>query len=491
MTFSLITFVVVTSNTLMAIISATLLMLVLWQAPGRRMNQLFALTISMLMAYGVANALGRFIGDMGWNPNHASYVAITFYGLFNITIFWFAAEFAQSRSLATRFLYLFGAMFIVVNLITLWSDMLLVNIEPTGANDGSYAGEWTTFGLIVVGIQVVYQLFSAIVIYNMPDERGRALWKAPVWVIIGMIYSAVIWPLVQIPVQAVFLVFAALALGLPVLRFELFNPQAQRKAKLAATGRELLEMSRLKTQFLRNMSHELRTPLNSIIGYTQLIMNATYGDLNDTQADRLEKVIRNGNNLLGLINDVLDLNSIETGGIQLEWHEIATTTILDHVLDNLEIQASRKKLTLVRAFDGVPTIQSDETRLYQIITNIVANAIKFTDEGSVTVRASQVDDQHIQIEVEDTGVGIPRDQWDTVFEEFGQVDDSLTKRHEGTGLGMAITKRLVDLHGGHIGLDSVVSQGTTFFVKLPIKPPQSQAEYDSPVETSVWTAGKA
>jgi signal transduction histidine kinase len=294
-------------------------------------------------------------------------------------------------------------------------------------------------------------------------------------VVAAVIFSAIIWPLFQIPLQAVFLAIAALAMGLPVLRFELFNPQAQLHTKLAATNRELLEMSRLKTQFLRNMSHELRTPLNSIIGYTQLILSGTYGDLNDTQDDRLEKVIRNGSNLLGLINDVLDLNRIETGRVKLERHQVATPALLDHVLDTLEIQASLKNITLRRVFDGAPSIYADEARLSQIMINIVANAIKFTETGSVTVRASQIDDQHLQIEVEDTGIGIPREKWDTVFEEFRQVDESSTKRYEGTGLGMAITKRLVELHGGRIWLDSEVGKGSTFYVKLPVQVPASPA----------------
>jgi signal transduction histidine kinase len=287
--------------------------------------------------------------------------------------------------------------------------------------------------------QAIYLIASTVIVYNMDDERGRALWKAPAWVVAAVIFSSIFWPLIQVPAQAVFLAFAALALGRPVLRFELFNPQARLNADLAKTNRELLEMSHLKTQFLRNMSQELRTPLNSIIGYTQLLITGLYGDINETQTDRLEKVIRNGQSLLGLINDVLDLNRIETGRVKLERHFVATTTLLDSVLDNLEVQASQKNLTLTRTFDGMPAIYADETRLSQIMTNIIANAIKFTDSGGVTVRASLVEDQQIQIEIEDTGIGIPREMWDAVFEEFRQVDESFTKRHEGSGLGMTIT----------------------------------------------------
>ncbi len=491
MTVSLTTVVVVTSNTITAVIAAALLMLVLWQAPNRRMNQMFAVSMFLLAAYSVANAFGRFIDDMDWDPAHATYAAITFYGFFVITIFWFASEFAQNRTLVARFMRVFGLAMIVILIPALWSKLLLVNIEPAPNHNGSYRGDWTSFGLVVISTQAIYLSATAILLYNMKDERGRALWKAPAWVIVALAFSAFIWPLVQIPAQAVFLAIAAWALGGPVLRFELFNPQVRFNAELAKTNRELLEMSRLKTQFLRNMSHELRTPLNSIIGYTQLLMTGLYGELNQTQEDRLEKVIRNGQNLLGLINDVLDLNRIETGHVKLECCQVATTTLLDYVMDNLEVQASPKGLTLTREFDGAPPVYADETRLRQIMTNIVGNAIKFTDSGGVTVRASQVDEHHIQIEVKDTGIGIPHEMWNAVFEEFRQVDESSTKRHEGTGLGMAITKRLVELHGGCIWLDSAPGKGTTFFVKLPVQLPASPAEAAIPVATSPVMAAKA
>jgi signal transduction histidine kinase len=474
MTFSLTTIIVVTSNALTAIIAAALLLVVVWAAPNRRMNQLFGVAMGSLAAYSVANAFGRFIDDMGWDPAHATYAAVSLYGLFIISIFWFASEFSQSRTLIARFMRGIGMVMVVTYTLALWSGLLLTDIQPSASNDGSYQGEWTLLGLIVVGTQVIYLAFTALVLYRMKDERGRALWKAPAIVILAIIVSTIIWPLFQIPLQAIILALAALALGLPVLRFELFNPLARLHEGLAATNRELHEMSRLKTQFLRNMSHELRTPLNSIIGYTQLILNGTYGDLNETQEDRLRKVIRNGNNLLSLINDVLDLNRIETGHVELERRVVATMTVLDHVLDNLELMAANKNLTITRAFDGVPAIQADETRLRQIITNIAVNALKFTDKGGITVRASKVDDDYIQIEIADTGIGIPRDMWDAVFEEFRQLDESTTKQHEGTGLGMAICKRLVELHGGSIWLDSKVGEGTTFFVKLPIRAPVDQ-----------------
>jgi signal transduction histidine kinase len=236
---------------------------------------------------------------------------------------------------------------------------------------------------------------------------------------------------------------------------------------LARKNIELHESSRMKSQFLANISHELRTPLNSIIGYTELICNGTYGALNDTQRDRLQKVIRNGYNLLSLVNDVLDLNRIETGRATLERRTVTTGPLLDSVLDTIAPLATRKGLIITRDFSDVPPVFADEIRLRQIVTNIVSNAVKFTQQGGVTVRAFGANDM-VRFEFADTGIGIAPDQHEKVFEEFQQLENTVTREYEGTGLGMAITKKLVELHGGRIWLESLPGQGTTFFVTLPV-----------------------
>lgn len=471
MNFSLMTIVVVVANGLTAVTAAALLMLVLWQAPGRRMNLLFAFAMVNLGAYSLANAGGRFIDDLGFNRYDATYIAIMFYGFFILGLYLFSTEFAGVRTRFSMGLALTGILLIVVHTAALWSNLLIKNIEPTPGGDGSYTGEWTLAGYGVIISEVVFLGVTAAFLYRLKDERGHSLWQAPVLVILGMGYSAFIWPIFQLPLQAVFLLLAALAMGAPVLRFELFNPMAQLNIELGRTHRELREMSYLKTQFLKNMSHELRTPLNSIIGYTQLVLNGTYGELNETQDDRLQKVIRNGNNLLNLINDVLDLNRIETGMVHLERNMAELTTMLDYVVDTVEPLAAQKGLIITREFDEMPALYVDEARMTQVFTNILANAIKFTQEGGITVRAQLIESgTMVQIEFIDTGIGIPRDQWDKVFEEFRQVDNSSTRKYEGTGLGMAITKRLIELHGGRIWLNSIVSVGTTFFVALPVQP---------------------
>lgn len=466
MNLSTVTIVVVTTNLITAIIAAMLLMLVLWQAPRQRYNQLFALTMLGLGAYSVANALVRFIDDLGLDPEQMNYAAITLYPVFAVSFFFFASEFAQYHTATTRAVRALGTILIPAQVYFLWTGQLLTNLQPTETNDGGYQGEWTTLGLLVAATLAVYLVVATGVLFRAEDPRGRALWPAPL-LMIGQVFAAVvIWPLIPVPLSVVFMALAALAMGLPVLRYQLFNPLAQLHADLADRHRELQEASHLKSQFLANMSHELRTPLNSIIGYTQLVTNGTYGTLNDVQRDRLDKVIRNGYNLLGLINDVLDLSRIETGRVSLELAVLETPPLIESALATVEPQAQQKGLAIVRAFEGAPPVYADEQRARQILINILANAVKFTDKGRVTVHVTRQDGM-VCFAISDTGIGIRREQYDLVFAEFQQVDSSTTRRHTGTGLGMAITRRLVEMHGGKIWLESVYGEGTTFFVTLP------------------------
>jgi signal transduction histidine kinase len=467
MTISTTTIVVLVANGSMAVVAVALLMLVLWQDARRRMNLLFASAMLLLAAYGIANGFGRFIDAFGLNPARATYVAILFYGLFVVSVFFFASEFTRSRRLAVRVMRVLGGIMIFASILALLTGNVLTEIRPAGSGDGSYVGRWTFVGQAIAVAVVLYLLVAAVVLYRMPDERGRSLWRAPVLMIAAMISVTVIWPVVHIPLQAIFLALSALALGIPVLRYELFNPLAEVNSELAHRNAELHEANRMKSQFLANISHELRTPLNSIIGYTELICNGTYGALNDTQRDRLQKVIRNGYHLLSLINDVLDLNRIETGRATLERRAITTGPLLDSVLDTIAPLATRKGLTITRDFSDVPSVFADEARLRQIVTNIVSNAVKFTQQGGITVRAFGANDM-VHFQFSDTGIGIAPDDYDKVFVEFQQLENTATREYEGTGLGLAITKKLVEMHGGRIWLDSAPGRGTTFYITLPV-----------------------
>jgi signal transduction histidine kinase len=239
--------------------------------------------------------------------------------------------------------------------------------------------------------------------------------------------------------------------------------------EIAQKSRELEIASQHKSQFLANMSHELRTPLNAILGYTELILDAIYGEVPDKIREVLDRVEKSGRHLLGLINDVLDLSKIEAGQLVLSPNEYSFQDIVQGVVSSVGSLAAEKQLELaVDVPDRLPVGYGDERRIRQVLLNLVGNAIKFTDAGKVEIRVSQAGDK-FQIAVADTGPGIDAAHQQRIFEEFQQVDSSPTKTKGGTGLGLAIARRIVELHGGRIWVESVVRRGSTFWFTLPIR----------------------
>ena len=241
--------------------------------------------------------------------------------------------------------------------------------------------------------------------------------------------------------------------------------------ELQKTAVELQEMDRLKTQFLANMSHELRTPLNSIIGFSRVMLKGIDGPLTDLQRTDLTSIYNNGQNLLQLINDVLDLSRIEAGKMELVFEPVQLETIVDGVMTTAIGLIKDKPVELIKeAADDLPIVRADSTRLRQVILNLISNAAKFTEEGSITVRA-WADDENASVSVTDTGIGIPEDKWEKIFKEFEQVDGSATRRHSGTGLGLPISRHFVEMHGGRIWVESEMGKGSTFIFTIPIHGP--------------------
>src|SRR3984893_5803697 len=224
--------------------------------------------------------------------------------------------------------------------------------------------------------------------------------------------------------------------------------------------------NRHKSQFLANMSHELRTPLNSILGYSELLVDGIYGELPEKCRSVLERVQSNGKHLLGLINDV---SKIEAGQLTLAVDDYSVSSIVKSVVAITESLARAKGLALSTLIQGgLPMGRGDERRLTQVLLNLVGNAIKFTDKGSVEVNARVEDGQFI-VSVRDTGAGIAEADQSLIFDEFQQVDSANTRQKGGTGLGLAIAKRIVEMHGGRIVLESTLGYGSTFRMILPVR----------------------
>jgi len=238
--------------------------------------------------------------------------------------------------------------------------------------------------------------------------------------------------------------------------------------QLGKSNAELIAANRYKSEFLAAMSHELRTPLNSILGFAQLLELGNQGELAERQLRYVENIKTSGDHLLTLIDGVLDLSKVETGGIELGPELINLEEMLKVTITNLEPLATAKNLRLELACDQGILIEADPFRLTQILLNLVSNAIKFTYQGQVKLSA-QTSADTVLITVSDTGIGIPDDQLESIFEAFVQVDGGNHRHEGGTGLGLALTKHLVELMGGQIGVKSTLGQGSVFTVTLPAK----------------------
>ena len=241
----------------------------------------------------------------------------------------------------------------------------------------------------------------------------------------------------------------------------------RQRTELVEKTRRSEEADRLKSAFIANMSHEIRTPLNSVLALSQLLRDGMAGALSNDQRRYLEVIERNGQNLLRLINDILDLSRIEAGHLEMDLQATDIGAQIRATVGTLVPLAEAKGLDLhARLPDDLPTVRCDVDRVRQILTNLIGNAIKFTETGQVQVSAEARGEQ-VAVHVTDTGVGIPDSAKAKVFEEFFQVDQSMARRQGGTGLGLAIASRLARLMGGEISFDSVVGSGSRFTLTLP------------------------
>jgi CheY-like chemotaxis protein/signal transduction histidine kinase/HAMP domain-containing protein len=243
----------------------------------------------------------------------------------------------------------------------------------------------------------------------------------------------------------------------------------EHNVELEFQRRQVEEANRLKGEFLSNMSHELRTPLNSIMALSRVLIMQAAGKLAPEEANYLEVIERNGRQLLGLINDILDLSKIEAGRMEINPTLFSLGTTLETIVENLDVLARKKGIEIRPDIPAdLPMMESDETRVHQILQNILANAVKFTGAGHISVTAEQAD-SNIVIRIADTGIGIAAADLPHIFEEFRQADGSAARHYEGTGLGLAIARKAALLLGGEIRAQSEPGRGSIFTVTLPLR----------------------
>jgi signal transduction histidine kinase len=250
---------------------------------------------------------------------------------------------------------------------------------------------------------------------------------------------------------------------------ELYEDQRRAAHQLRTLNAELAQANKAKSDFLASMSHELRTPMNAILGFTEMIRDGLYGDVPPEIQEPVSDIHTCGKQLLGLINNVLDLSKIEAGHMELALAEYLVEDIVNTVKLSLRALAATKGLDLVTTVQPeIPVCVGDGKRITQCLMNLAGNALKFTREGRVEIRVEAQGDTVLWA-VSDTGIGIPADQVGTIFEEFRQADVTVSRDFGGTGLGLSITRKLVELHGGRIWAESEEGKGSTFFFSIPVR----------------------
>jgi PAS domain S-box-containing protein len=263
----------------------------------------------------------------------------------------------------------------------------------------------------------------------------------------------------------------------------------QSSERISLANAELARATRLKDEFLASMSHELRTPLNAILGLSEALQEEVYGELTQRQRKSLATIEQSGKHLLDLINDILDLSKIESGKMELQIAPISVQSLCESSLTFVKQQAHQRKIALsFKMAEGVENIEVDERRIRQVLINLLSNAVKFTPEGGEVRLEVEADPEGeiLQFNVIDTGIGIAPENLDKLFKPFVQLDSSLSRRYSGTGLGLALVRRVVELHGGCVSLESEVGKGSRFTVTLPWKEPDKMRQSLREGEQAEW-----
>ena len=281
----------------------------------------------------------------------------------------------------------------------------------------------------------------------------------------------------------------ATALNLGFVRFLDFQRVEAQNEALEDANRQIQEANRLKSEFLANMSHELRTPMNAIVGFTKIVHRRARGSLDDKQVDNLEKVLESSEILMNLINDILDLSKIEAGRLEIERERLSMRDLVGGCVSTIGPLVKDGVAVTTDIDPGVDVIYSDATRIRQILINLLSNAAKFTDSGTISVSLRPSGDEQIELAVADSGIGIPAAALEQIFDEFRQVDGTTTRKYGGTGLGLSISQKLAGMLGGDIRVDSEEGKGSTFTVTLAAQLAEVSETNDGATDAPAAPAG--
>lgn len=519
-------FVGITANILILGAALGLMFSILNQPRRERANWWFAAFLLMLAAWSFSGIISSLPEIQAFIPARTSlYLYITSLGMVPVLYFMATMSFCGISTPFTRGATLFAIPGVVLAILLLWTDQtFLVDFTtlpvPVPFNQVIEAMAVTPAGYLTLVMGGLYPVFAYIYLRRTPGERSEAL-RLPTLLIIAGILGNAVPPLTRLPFDVTLSAIAAILIGHTMIRHQLFNPLSQLNDQLIEANQdlrllvsdltteqqrttilneELRTASRYKNEFLATMSHELRTPLNSIVGYSELLLQGLYGELTERQEDRISKILRNGRDLLYLINDILDISKIDAGQMILTMKNLDLAGIIDTVIAEKRPAIEKKHLALhSHVTADIPAVYGDQLRIHQVLANLLDNAIKFTPQGDITLTAyeatvrngtcSQValpmtgwlkDGRWVIFSVQDTGIGIAPEDHARIFDEFRQVDGTSTRQFGGTGLGLAITKKLVDMHQGSIWVKSRQNEGSIFYVALPASSEAKPGEEPSP-----------
>ncbi len=449
-------------------------------------------------------AMARIIPAMSpFSETHDFYILFTGLLFAPVALYGFVISVCRPRDGLAPVILAAGFVIVAGTAALLWRDQI-VRYTETGGDRVEF--RFVSAGIAVPFVIGAYLLLSYLYLHISPNPQVKPLRLAVLLMMVG--YGKNLIPALRLPPLSIgLLTVAALVIGSRLLRWQVFGPLREIQEELRVANADLRqalndlnaererssrmaddlgEASRYKSAFLTNMSHQLRTPLNSIVGYSELLLKGIYGHLSAKQNDRIEKIHRNGLNLLNVINDILDLSKIEGGRLALNLSDVRVAALANTLIDEVAPLVGSKNLALeTEIAPPLRLIRADEMRIRQVILHLLHNAVTFTPAGyvrlaarTITVQDGQcadfplpvlgwLEDRHwLLISVSDSGVGIPAEQQAAIFEEFRQGGDAYPLA-EGTGLGLAIAKKLVELHAGRIWVRSQPGQGSTFFVALP------------------------
>lgn len=449
------------SNFSLFIFGIALAGIALWQSRHSRLNQYLALTMGFMALWGLFSALLQAPRQFELDMDRALPLSTSAYFIAVLALFFFITEFEAAYKLSRPILAarLLEVVWVVVILVFLWTGEFWKDAERL--LDDSAARHMTTPALLLSSILIIYHAAVLIALLRRPYTRPAPTIIASLPLFLGALAVLSDFPMAATLINHVLALVSILLIARILLRDQLFNPMMELYQELMQRNTELMDASRVKSEFLANMSHELRTPLNSINGYTELLLNNMYGALGAEQRDRLEKINRNGQQLLQLINNVLDISKIDAGRVEIQPTYLSPTQLIDEALATLQPLAEAKRIKFKGDYHELPTLYVDEARARQIIVNIVANMIEVVQKGDIQVSGYVNLTRHqVVIVVSDSQSGIRAED----AKRLGQIISGV---YSGEGLGLAISKRLAELHGGQVAFESTPNEASSFSISLP------------------------